>query len=190
MPLLFAMGTLIHHLTTILDQIDWEEPCDDFERKIIFSFTSNNIYFSTLRFKKNPATTSLFVIFNNTTQHNTIPDPIKGQIVCRVGNKHNKTTYLESKGASFYTGFVKTAISWCSTLRPCKTSSDIIALVVIFDRGRNNSTRANDHEQIVDILPVIATCQLVNGWNILEVDMDNELQHRHVQANPTNTHLI
>lgn len=128
--------------------------------------------------------------FNNTTQHNTIPDPIKGQIVCRVGNKHNKTTYLESKGASFYTGFVKTAISWCSTSRPCKTSSDIIALVVIFDRGRNNSTRANDHEQIVDILPVIATCQLVNGWNILEVDMDNELQHRHVQANPTNTHLI
>jgi hypothetical protein len=103
--------------------------------------------------------------------------------VCRVGNKHNKTTNLESKGASFYTGFVKATISWCGTSRPCKTSLDIIASVMIFDRYRRYSTRATDQEQIVDILPMIATCQLVNGWNILEVDMDNGLQQRHVQAN-------
>jgi hypothetical protein len=52
----------------ILDQIDWEEPCDDFKRKIIFSFPSNNIYFSSLLFKKIHQQPLLFVIFNNTTQ--------------------------------------------------------------------------------------------------------------------------
>lgn len=68
LPLLFATENLIHHLTTILDQIDWEEPCDDFKRKIIFSFTSNNTYFSTLWYKKIQQQPLLFVIFNNTTQ--------------------------------------------------------------------------------------------------------------------------
>ena len=59
-----------------------------------------------------------------------------------------------------------------------------------FDRDRRYNTRAKDQEHIVDILPIIATCQLVNGWNILEVDMDNEPQQRHVQANMTNVQSI